>query len=191
VFHPPQPGKEYTFKTRSDDASYVVVNGKIVVNNKHLHGMVTKTGSVKLDAPAEVKIYFGERGGGAGLKFEWKGGSQRSYTDRLGLFTPGALSIPVPSCKPVTVECGKGCELSGTYQCNGNYNGKPWWVKDGLAYNTPNGEHPEQFQIWFNNGQWRLGYTNTYWYLNDDPSDWRTSKWTPQKGGAPVTVEPN
>jgi hypothetical protein len=61
-------------------------------------------------------------------------------------------------------------------------------VKDGKPYNTANGAHPEQFQIWFNGNQWRLGYTNTYWYTNDDPKDWRSKKWSPQKGGAPVTV---
>jgi hypothetical protein len=103
VFHPPEPGK-YTFKTRSDDSSMVMVNGKQVVNNKYLHGMETREGSVTLDKPAEIEIYFGERGGGAGLKFKWKGGSQKAFTDRLGLFTPGGITWNMPSLYGLTWE---------------------------------------------------------------------------------------
>merc|ERR1719311_1325700 len=123
VFHPPQPGKEYTFKTRSDDASYVVVNGKIVVNNKHLHGMQSRDGSITLDQPAEIKIYFGERGGGAGLKFKWKGGSQGSFTDRLGLFTPGSFICycnHYPDLK--NAFCGGGeCGYTNEAQCRSHW----------------------------------------------------------------------
>jgi hypothetical protein len=100
VFNPPTPGK-YSFKTRSDDSSIVTVDGVRIVDNGHLHGMQTRTGSVTLDAPAEIKIYFGERDGGAGLKFKWKGGSQKSYTDRLGLFTPRSK-----------------CDVGGTWQAS-------------------------------------------------------------------------
>merc|ERR1719174_1230005 len=87
-------GATYTFKTRSDDSSIVMVNGKEVVNNRNLHGMQSREGSVKLDKPVAIDIYFGEKGGGAGLKFEWKGGSQASFTDRLVLFTPSKIGGP-------------------------------------------------------------------------------------------------
>jgi hypothetical protein len=56
-------------------------------------------------------------------------------------------------------------------------------VKAGAQYDTPNGNHPKQFQIWFEQGQWRLGYTKHYWYINDHPHDWGASKWIPQEIG--------
>jgi hypothetical protein len=58
-----------------------------------------------------------------------------------------------------------------------------WWVKDGVPFDEPNGNHTQQFQIWFNEGEWRLGYTNHYWYVNEDPHDWEASKWIPQEIG--------
>merc|ERR1719183_1134620 len=59
-FHPPSEGA-YSFRTRSDDASYVIVNGKLIVDNGHLHGARTREGTVHLTAaPAEVMIIFGE-----------------------------------------------------------------------------------------------------------------------------------
>ena len=94
----------------------------------------------------------------------------------------------VPACEAVTVDCGAACELSGTYECDSDYNGTHWWVKDGLKHDTPNGAYPEQFQIWWKDNNWRLGYTNNHWYLNDDPDDWQTSKWVPQKCGLPLTI---
>ena len=102
---------------------------------------------------------------------------------------------------------GEDCELSGVYECAGYYGNteegelydwwkrnasytryRGWWVKDGKQYNTPNGHHKEQFQIWFNEGEWRLGYTSNYWYVNKDANNWMTSQWIPQKGGDNVTV---
>jgi len=102
---------------------------------------------------------------------------------------PPVMAVAVPGCEPVIVDCGLGCELTGTYECNGDYNGKGWWVKDGLKYDTPNGKYPEQFQVWWNDGQWRIGYTDTYWYTNDHADDWATPNWMPvgQERG-PVTI---
>merc|ERR1719440_2051997 len=86
-FHPPEAG-DYSFRTRSDDGSYVIVDGKLVVDNGHLHGARTREGKVHLSEPAEVLILFGEKGGGAKLDFEWKGGRQAGWTRRLNYFTP-------------------------------------------------------------------------------------------------------
>ena len=61
-FHPPAEG-DYSFRTRSDDGSYVIVDGKLVVDNGHLHGARTREGKVHLSGPAEVTIIFGEKGG--------------------------------------------------------------------------------------------------------------------------------
>jgi hypothetical protein len=87
VFHPPQPDT-YFFRTRSDDASYLIVNGKLLVDNGNLHGSRTREASIHLDGPAKITVFFGEKGGGAKCEFEWRGGKQDKYTRRLGLFTP-------------------------------------------------------------------------------------------------------
>merc|ERR1719316_1258716 len=87
VFHPPQPDT-YFFRTRSDDASHVVVDGKLLVDNGNLHGSRTREASVRLEGPAKITMFFGQRGGGAKCEFEWRGGRQDKYTRRLGLFTP-------------------------------------------------------------------------------------------------------
>merc|ERR1719420_807422 len=49
-FHPPGPG-DYYFRTRSDDASYLIVNGELVVDNGHLHGMRSREAKVHLTEP--------------------------------------------------------------------------------------------------------------------------------------------
>jgi hypothetical protein len=92
TFHPPDAG-EYSFRTRSDDASYVIVNGKMLVDNGHTHGGRTREGTVHLTGPASITVVYGEKTGGAGMVFQWSGGRQQSYTGRLGLFTP--LDEPV------------------------------------------------------------------------------------------------
>merc|ERR1719379_2346483 len=72
VFHPPKPG-EYSFRTRSDDASYIVVDGEMLVDNGNTHGKRTREGSVALSGPAEILVVFGQNKGGAKCEFEWKG----------------------------------------------------------------------------------------------------------------------
>jgi hypothetical protein len=60
------------------------------------------------------------------------------------------------------------------------WGGHPWWVKGQLHYQTPNGAYPEQFQVWFNDNQWRIGYKNNYWFVNNNPTDWQASNWVSQ-----------
>jgi hypothetical protein len=109
-----------------------------------------------------------------------------------------SAEVPVPACEPLTVDCGEDCELSGVYECAGYFKStrylnesdasyphyRGWWVKGGKEYDTENGNHSEQFQIWFNQGTWRVGYTLNYWYLNSNKHDWGTSNWIPQNIGS-------
>jgi hypothetical protein len=99
MFHTPAPDTYY-FRTRSDDSSKVWVNGQLVVDNGGLHGMRNREGRIDLSGPARVTITFGELGGGAGVKFDWRGGSQRGWTTRLGLFTPDAPVLTVALWNP-------------------------------------------------------------------------------------------
>ena len=67
-------GGEYTFYTTSDDGSRLYVDGRLVVKNDGMHGMVEQSGKVTLGAgrhPITVTLYQG--GGGFGLSAQWAG----------------------------------------------------------------------------------------------------------------------
>jgi hypothetical protein len=82
----------YGFWTNSDDASHVYINNTLVVNNGGTHGMNAVSGSIALTAGTSnpIEILFGEAGGGAGMQFQWYGGSQASWTyDLSGIMSTG------------------------------------------------------------------------------------------------------
>jgi preprotein translocase subunit YajC len=62
----PKTTGNHEFNTRSDDMSYLYIDGDKVVDNGGLHGMVTKSGYVTLekDKIYKLEIYFSEKGGG-------------------------------------------------------------------------------------------------------------------------------
>jgi hypothetical protein len=62
----------YTFATTSDDGSRLYIDGKRVVENWGLHGMVRKDGVAELTAGYhQIQITFSEGGGGAGCIASW------------------------------------------------------------------------------------------------------------------------
>ncbi len=64
----------YTFNLGSDDGSRLLINGKPVVVNDGVHGVVNKSGSANLDAGiALVRIEFFEKGGGEHLSLNMSG----------------------------------------------------------------------------------------------------------------------
>ena len=68
----PETGS-YTFKTRSDDGSFVIIDGNIVVDNDGWHGMQDAEGTAALSAGFHsVTVVFNEGGGGCGLEVSWK-----------------------------------------------------------------------------------------------------------------------
>lgn len=84
----PKSGR-YTFSIASDDGSRIYLDGKLLVNNDGLHGMVEKSGSVNLAAGAHdlVVTYF-DNGGGDGLSVAWAGpgfGKQKIAKEALSL----------------------------------------------------------------------------------------------------------
>merc|ERR1719235_1152749 len=98
MFEPPVLPGDYSFRTRTDDASYIIVDGKLLTDNGNEHGMRTREGTVHLTAPAHITVIFGQNKGGAGLEFEWKGMAQSKWTRRLGLFKPlDNAEFPPPS----------------------------------------------------------------------------------------------
>ncbi|MCG3121677.1 MAG: hypothetical protein GIKADHBN_00045 [Phycisphaerales bacterium] len=59
---------EYTFYTESDDGSRLRIGNTVVVNNNGLHGMIEKSGKIKLKKGTHIiRVEFFENGGGAGL----------------------------------------------------------------------------------------------------------------------------
>ncbi|RMG35872.1 MAG: dehydrogenase, partial [Planctomycetota bacterium] len=64
----------YHFYLTSDDGSRLYIDGKLVVNNDGLHGMVQKSGQVNLAAGTHdfVLTYF-DNGGNDGLRVAWSG----------------------------------------------------------------------------------------------------------------------
>ena len=70
-FYPDYTGTHY-FRTTSDDASHVVINGTTVVNNGGTHGSQTVQGSISLNSGTvnKIEIYFGEAAGGDNMTFE-------------------------------------------------------------------------------------------------------------------------
>ena len=71
---------DYVFFTESDDGTWLVVNGDLVVNNGGLHGMRTiGSGTLHLvEGYHSIELVFFERGGGAGVKlFYHKAGTNR------------------------------------------------------------------------------------------------------------------
>jgi hypothetical protein len=78
MFHPPTVPGDYEFRTRSDDASYIIVNGALVVDDGNEHGMRTRGATVHVTGPVPITIIFGQNQGGAGLEFEWRGMARTS-----------------------------------------------------------------------------------------------------------------
>jgi len=65
---------KYRFKLASDDGSKLRVNGRVVIDNDGVHGVVTKTGSIDLKpGKALVRIEFFEKGGGEHLSLDMAG----------------------------------------------------------------------------------------------------------------------
>ncbi|MBI1375729.1 MAG: c-type cytochrome [Phycisphaera sp.] len=71
--HTPKAGK-YTFFINSDDGSRLYLDGKELINNDGLHGMVERGGDTQLapGAHAITVVYF-DNGGGDGLVVSWQG----------------------------------------------------------------------------------------------------------------------
>jgi len=64
----------YQFYLKSDDGSKLYIDKKVVVNNDGLHGMRTRSGTKKMSSgPHKINLQFFEKGGGAGMRFMFKG----------------------------------------------------------------------------------------------------------------------
>jgi alpha-tubulin suppressor-like RCC1 family protein len=77
----------YTFTTISDNASYLMINGNIVVDNGGTHGTLTKTGTCSLIAGTDyyIQIFYGNLTGGQAFG--------AGYTEPGGTFISDATGL--------------------------------------------------------------------------------------------------
>jgi hypothetical protein len=72
----------------------------------------------------------------------------------------GCLCSCLPCCQDnITVTLAGTDKVNGTYKRYGDYSGRP-------AY-----ENDEGVKMWYNEGEWRIGYTRDYYYDNPDDGD--------------------
>ncbi len=110
----------YTFYTRSDDGSRLVINGVEVVSNDGAHATREREGSVFLEAGEhDIDVEYFERGGAQVLNVFWSG--------------PGISkqSIPVSLLSPSVSEADSG---SGSDGGSGTSGGNPSAGTDVIAY---------------------------------------------------------
>jgi len=90
----PKSGK-YQFYCASDDGSRLYIDGKMVVNNDGLHGMVERAGSVDLSAGSHsLLVTYFDNGGGDGLRVAWSGpGIQKQLIPADRLMVAGAETL--------------------------------------------------------------------------------------------------
>ena len=94
MINAPKAGN-YKFFVASDDGSRIYLDGKLLVNNDGLHGMVEKSASIKLAAGTHdlIVTYF-DNGGGDGLNVAWSGpGFKKQHIDADALSIGGRETL--------------------------------------------------------------------------------------------------
>ena len=87
----------YTLGTFSDDASYLYLDGNLIVDNRNDHSLVNATGSVFLTAGAHaLRIFQEENGGGTGLTAYFRKADD-SNTALGGNFLSTTAGVPEPA----------------------------------------------------------------------------------------------
>jgi hypothetical protein len=51
-------------------------------------------------------------------------------------------------------------------KCLGTFEDRPHYAKDGMPYDQPRHGLPENLQIWWHDGEWRIGNTGDHWLVN-------------------------
>ncbi|HEY6894686.1 MAG TPA: PA14 domain-containing protein, partial [Rhodanobacteraceae bacterium] len=84
---------DYEFTTTSDDASHVLIDGRLVVDNGGTHGPVTRRGRVTLDrGPHAVSIDYVQSGGPYALEWMWARAGDTPRAVPGWLLSPGRTS---------------------------------------------------------------------------------------------------
>jgi hypothetical protein len=94
----------YTFGTRSDDGSFLYIDGQLVVDNGGSHGAEDRQGSLFLaEGFHDIEVRYNELGGSREMQLWWQPpGQGRAVMDSRYLFPlegaaiPGGLTLPPP-----------------------------------------------------------------------------------------------
>jgi len=108
----PKKNGSHGFVTRSDDMSYLYIDGVKVVDNRGMHGMVSRSGYINLkkNETYKIEIYFSENTGGDEMKVWFKEPYSGSWQNTFdGYLTPFdyepllTLPPPTPTYDSITV----------------------------------------------------------------------------------------
>lgn len=90
-----QKDGNYTFFSKSDDASHLYIDRKQVVNNGGFHGMQERGGKIYLKPGLhKIKLIFAQGGGGQGLEVKWiPPGGKKQVIPNSVLLTNGGLPM--------------------------------------------------------------------------------------------------
>ena len=58
---------------------------------------------------------------------------------------------------------GQAAVLNGVYEQIGLFCGRPHYSKDGAPWKKARGGFRENMQIWWHDGEWRIGNTGDHW----------------------------
>ena len=84
----------YTFRTHSDDGSWLWIDNEIVVENGGMHAPTTRSGEVRLDPGKHAfEVRFFERSGGSELTVSWEGPGVENGTIPASVFSHKRLSV--------------------------------------------------------------------------------------------------
>lgn len=98
----PQRSGGHEFWTRSDDASHVLINGQVVVDNRGVHPPQDRSGAIELNSGTTYRfdVFFGENEGGAEMWLQWHGPGQDWQTELAPILVSGG-EWSATSTKPV------------------------------------------------------------------------------------------
>lgn len=112
---------KYKFQLSSDDGSRLTINGKTVVENDGVHGVISKTGNKKLPAGIhDVKLEFFEKNGGEEVRVEVTGGGlDHAELDSLLRASKIEASKPVSSFELDAQKAARGKKYFQSVGCAG------------------------------------------------------------------------
>ena len=96
---------KYKFKLGSDDGSRLFINGKVVVNNDGVHGMIVKEGEIELESgKAELKLEYFEKSGQEELALDMSGpGIKRLQLAKQIIKPKSSNKQPFPTGNPIDI----------------------------------------------------------------------------------------
>ena len=101
---------EYGFQTRSDDGSYLMINGRRVLWNAGLHAVQARDGRVDLEPGLHhLQLLYFENEGGAGLHLDWMPPGAKEFTlltDEVARTEAGVTRVIAPGPKKFATDLG-------------------------------------------------------------------------------------